>query len=55
EDYINFRDGKLYLNPKPGLGVEFDPEKADFVMEVTEKTEFPHPILKSPDGSIHNW
>ncbi len=55
EDYINFRDGKLYLNPKPGLGVEFDPEKADFVMEVTEKTEFPHPILKSSDGSIHNW
>ena len=55
EDYINFRNGKLYLNPKPGLGVEFDPEKADFVMEVSEKTESPHPILKSPDGSIHNW
>lgn len=55
EDYIHFKDGKLYLNPAPGLGVEFDPKKADFVMEVTEKTEFPHPILKSPDGSIHNW
>ncbi|MEM9830410.1 MAG: mandelate racemase/muconate lactonizing enzyme family protein [Bacteroidota bacterium] len=55
EDYINFQNGKLYLNPKPGLGVEFNPEKADFVLEVSEKTEFPHPILKSPDGSIHNW
>ncbi len=55
EDYVNFRNGKLYLNPKPGLGVEFDPEQADFVMEVTENSQFPHPILKSPDGSIHNW
>jgi len=55
EDYIDFRQGKLYLNPSPGLGVEFDPKKADFVMEVTEKTKFPHPILYSPDGAIHNW
>nr|WKN37287.1 mandelate racemase/muconate lactonizing enzyme family protein [Tunicatimonas sp. TK19036] len=55
EDYINFKNGKLYLNPNPGLGVQFDPKKADFVMEITEKTEFPHPILKSPDGAIHNW
>ncbi len=55
EDYILFREGKLHLNPAPGLGVVFDPKKATFVMEVTENTKFPHPILKSPDGSIHNW
>ena len=55
EDFLNYKEGKLYLNPHPGLGVQFDPKKADFVMEVTEKTEFPHPYLKSPDGSIHNW
>lgn len=55
ENYIDFRQGKLYLNPAPGLGVEFDPKKADFIMEVTEKTKFPHPILYSPDGAIHNW
>ncbi len=55
DDYINFQNGKLYLNPAPGLGVQFDPEKADFIMEITENTEFPHPYLKSPDGSIHNW
>ena len=55
EDFINFKNGKLYLNPSPGLGVQFDSQQADFVMEVTEKTKFPHPILKSPDGSIHNW
>jgi galactonate dehydratase len=55
EDFINFKNGKLYLNPEPGLGVKFDPKKATFVMEVSEKTQFPHPILKSPDGAIHNW
>lgn len=55
EDYLLFKNGKLYLNPAPGLGVKFDPKKATFVMEVTEKTKFPHPILKSPDGAIHNW
>ncbi len=55
EDYVHFKNGKLYLNPNPGLGVKFDPKKATFVMEVTENTKFPHPVLKSPDGSIHNW
>lgn len=55
EDYLLFKNGKLYLNPAPGLGVKFDAKKATFVMEVNEKTKFPHPILKSPDGAIHNW
>lgn len=54
-DLLNFRDGKLYLNPKPGLGVEFDPSKADFLFEVTENTPFPHPYLQKPDGAIQNW
>jgi galactonate dehydratase len=55
EDYLLYRNGKLYLNPAPGLGVKFDRKKADFVMEVTTKTKFPHPYLLSPDGAIHNW
>ncbi|WP_298238999.1 mandelate racemase/muconate lactonizing enzyme family protein [uncultured Algibacter sp.] len=55
EDFIDFRKGKLHLNPSPGLGVKFDSKKADFIMEITEKVKFPHPILKAPDGSIRNW
>jgi galactonate dehydratase len=55
DDYIKFKEGKLYLNSAPGLGVKFDPKKATFVMEVKEKTKFPHPYLKSPDGAIHGW
>lgn len=55
DDMLLFREGKLYLNPKPGLGVEFDPGKANFILEVTENTPFPHPYLQKPDGAIQNW
>ena len=26
-----------------------------FLIEINENTKYPHPYLKSPDGSIHNW
>ncbi|MEP7268136.1 MAG: mandelate racemase/muconate lactonizing enzyme family protein [Saprospiraceae bacterium] len=55
QDYILFKEGKLFLNPKPGLGVEFNRSKADLVMEITSKTKYPHPILYAPDGSVHGW
>ena len=55
DDYILFDKGKLMLNSKPGLGVKFDPKKADFLFEITANTKYPHPILEAPDGSIHNW
>jgi L-alanine-DL-glutamate epimerase-like enolase superfamily enzyme len=55
EDFIDFREGKVHLNDRPGLGVVFDREKADFLFEITKNTEFTHPFLKSPDGAIHNW
>lgn len=55
EDYMLFKDGKVFLNPAPGLGVKFDPKKATFVMEVVTKTKFPHPILQSKDGAVHGW
>jgi L-alanine-DL-glutamate epimerase-like enolase superfamily enzyme len=55
EDLVDFRNGKLFLNPSPGLGVKFDPKKATFIMEITANTPSPHPVLQSPDGAIHNW
>lgn len=55
EDLVDFRNGKLYLNSNPGLGVKFDPKKATLLMEITANTRFPHPILQTPDGAIHNW
>lgn len=55
EDIVDFRNGKLYLNSRPGLGVTFNPKKATFLLEVTSNTKFPHPVLQTPDGAIHNW
>lgn len=55
DDYMLFKDGKIFINPAPGLGVKFDPKKATFVMEVDTKTKYPHPYLQSKDGAIHGW
>lgn len=33
QDYMLFEKGNIFLNPKPGLGVAFDPKKATFVMD----------------------
>ena len=55
DDYLLFRNGKLFLNPAPGLGIKFDPKKATFVMEVAAKTKYPHPTLQSKDGAVHGW
>lgn len=54
-DYINYKNGKLFLNPKSGLGVVFTPSKADLQFEVSTYTRYPHPILYAKDGSVHNW
>ncbi len=52
--HYDFRDGKMWPNDRPGLGVEFDPGQADLVLEVTENAR-PVPLLERPDGSITNW
>jgi galactonate dehydratase len=52
--YLDFRDGKLWPNRRPGLGVEFDPSAAELVAEVTEPST-PVPMFHRPDGSYQNW
>jgi L-alanine-DL-glutamate epimerase-like enolase superfamily enzyme len=49
-----FKDGKLWPNSRPGLGVEFDASQAELVAEVTERFA-PVPTLRRPDGSMTNW
>jgi L-alanine-DL-glutamate epimerase-like enolase superfamily enzyme len=49
-----FRDGKLWPEPHAGLGVEFDPEGAQLIAEITEHDE-PIPTYRRPDGSFTNW
>ena len=49
-----FRQGRLWPEDRPGLGVEFDSTGADLVLEVTERYA-PIPLFHRPDGSLTNW
>ena len=51
---FDFRNGKLWPNARPGLGVEFDPRAAKLIAEITERAR-PTPLFHRPDGSITNW
>jgi L-alanine-DL-glutamate epimerase-like enolase superfamily enzyme len=50
----DFRNGKLWPNRRPGLGVTLDTKLLQLVVEVTEAKQ-PIPMLRRPDGSITNW
>jgi len=50
----DFREGKVYPNSRPGLGVTFDPSQATFITEITER-DVPIPQFRRPDGSYTNW
>jgi L-alanine-DL-glutamate epimerase-like enolase superfamily enzyme len=52
--HFDFRNGKVWPNDRPGLGVEFDPRRAKLVAEFTEHRQ-PTPLFRRPDGSITNW
>ena len=49
-----FRNGKLWPNQRPGLGVEFDASKLTLLTEISERTQ-PTPIYRRPDWSATNW
>lgn len=51
---FDFRDGKVWPNNRPGLGVVFDPSQAELLAEVSEASR-PIPMLERPDGSFTNW
>ena len=51
---FDFKEGKMWPNDRPGLGVEFDPSKVKLVAEVTEYKEGV-PQFSRPDGSFTNW
>jgi len=53
-EHFDFRQGKMYPRAVPGLGVEFDPDQAELILEVTEQDR-PIPLYYRPDGSVTNW
>jgi galactonate dehydratase len=52
--HFDFREGKLWPNRRPGLGVEFDSKRLQMIAEITEHSQ-PIPLFRRPDGSITNW
>ncbi len=51
---FDFKDGKMWLNDRPGLGVTFDEKQLPLMSEITEPSQ-PTPIYRRPDGSVTNW
>jgi L-alanine-DL-glutamate epimerase-like enolase superfamily enzyme len=50
----DFHEGKLWPNDRPGLGIDFDPDGAECIGEITEFYA-PIPMYRRPDGSYTNW
>ncbi|MBK9166770.1 MAG: mandelate racemase/muconate lactonizing enzyme family protein [Bryobacterales bacterium] len=53
--HFDFRNGKLWPNERPGLGVELDTRPLTLAAEVTGDPVRPTPMFFRPDGSITNW
>ncbi len=53
-EHFDFRNGKLWPNRRPGLGVTFDPKPLAMAAEITERSR-PIPLYRRRDGSITNW
>ena len=51
---FDFKNGKMWPNRRPGLGVEVDTTKLKMLAEVSKFAQ-PIPLYRRPDGSITNW
>ena len=52
---LDFKNGKLFPNQRPGLGVELDMKQLKLVTEVTQPVTARAQTYFRPDGSITNW
>lgn len=52
---LDFKDGKLYPNQRPGLGVELDTKPLTLITEITKPWTKRAQLYYRPDGSITNW
>ena len=51
---FDYKNGKMWLNDRPGLGVTFDEKALPLMSTITEPSQ-PTPIYRRPDGSMTNW
>jgi galactonate dehydratase len=52
---LDFKNGKLYANDRPGLGVELDMKQLTPIAEITQPVTRRAQTFFRPDGSITNW
>jgi len=52
---LDFKNGKLFPNERPGLGVELDMKQLKLITEITEPVTNRAQTYFRPDGSITNW
>ena len=52
-DFLDFRNGKVWPNDRPGLGVTIDEKQLTFIEEMTAGA--PGPTYLRPDGSPTHW
>jgi L-alanine-DL-glutamate epimerase-like enolase superfamily enzyme len=52
--YYEFRDGKMWPNDRPGLGVELDASQLKMFWEVARPAQR-IPVYHRPDGFLTNW
>ena len=52
---LDFKNGKLYANDRPGLGVELDMKQLKQIAEITQPVTARAQTYYRPDGSIMNW
>jgi galactonate dehydratase len=52
---LDFKNGKLYPNDRPGLGVELDKKQLKLIAEITQPVTARAQTYFRPDGSITNW
>jgi len=52
---LDFKNGKLYPNERPGIGVELDMKQLKQIAEITQPVTNRAQTYFRPDGSITNW
>jgi L-alanine-DL-glutamate epimerase-like enolase superfamily enzyme len=52
-EYVDFKQGKVYVNERPGLGVTVDLKPLKPLSEVTQPVQ--RPFYQRPDGSPSHW
>jgi hypothetical protein len=52
-EFLDFRNGKVWANDRPGLGISVDEKQLTPIETLTESA--PGPTYLRPDGSPTHW